>query len=90
MTNIDTFKNAAKTLLKFRWVPHIRVAVPALTRTCRKVKQVKTPVSRLERDDLMELFQSDLSKMASLARGEKQAKVVPMRRPLMRPFNRAA
>lgn len=86
MTNIDNLTKAAMKTLSFNWLPQIRVAVPELTRKGRVAQRVITPVSRLERDDLMELFQSDLSDMTSLSPEEEQRKVIPMRKPIMRPF----
>ncbi|MEP3345233.1 MAG: hypothetical protein ABJN34_10320 [Litoreibacter sp.] len=86
MTNIENLTKAAAKTLSFTWMPRIRVAVPALTRSRRTQTRVEKPIDQLERDNLMELFQSDLSDMTTLKEEATIQNVVQMRRPRMRPF----
>jgi hypothetical protein len=86
MTNIDTLAKAAIQTLSSISMPQIRVAVPALTRRKASAKRVEKSVSQLERDDLMELFQSDLSEMTSLKENSAHKNVIPMRAAYSNPF----
>lgn len=87
MTNIDNLTKAARNTLSFTWMPEIRVAIPALKRNIRNGRRFEKPVSRLEREDLMELFSADFTEMQSL-KHEKSAhrNVVRIKRTYTTPF----
>ena len=83
MTNVDTLTRVAKRsffLNPFRlnWMPQIRIAIPALARRSRVDRSVGS-AEQLGRDELMALFQSDLSGMKSLKSRKAQQNVIQLR-----------
>jgi hypothetical protein len=78
MTNIDTLTNAAKRSFSLSWMPHIRIAIPALARRS-PVERTARSAEQLERDELMALFQSDLSGMKSLKSKKALQNVIQLR-----------
>ena len=84
MTNIDAHTKINKRLFNFNWMPSIRIAIPVLDPRS-SANQKDHYADRVERDDLLELFQSDLSGMKSLKSKKAQHNVIQLR-----PFRVAA
>ncbi|RLJ59982.1 hypothetical protein BCF46_0174 [Litoreibacter meonggei] len=78
MTNFEKVDKSARRPFGLNWMPHIRIAIPALARQSY-IKKKAHCEARLERDDLMELFQSDLSGMKTLKSQKAQHNVIQLR-----------
>lgn len=75
MTTIADTSEPAKRPFGLNWMPHFRIAIPALSqRVHLKRKAVSTET--LERDELTELFQAELSGLKSLNTMKERKNVI--------------
>ncbi|SFR51248.1 hypothetical protein [Litoreibacter janthinus] len=78
MMTFDKFATTARQLFGAMTLPRIRIAVPALGRRST-VDHAPVAEDRLGRDELMQLFKSDLTAMKTLKSTPAKKNVVPLR-----------
>ena len=78
MMKLDALTKIPKRSLNVNRLPQLRIAIPALSNRKYALKK-RHSAARLERDDLLELFESDLSRMKSLKSKKAQHNVIQLR-----------
>lgn len=75
MTNIADTSEPTKRPFGLHWMPHFRIAIPTLSRRVH-LKRAMVSSNTLERDELAELFEADLSGLRCLNLMKERKNVV--------------